>query len=86
MSGETGHQRPAGRTLLNLSSNYTCSSQIYPSGIAVDSSNVVYVVDHGNHRVSVFTSEGQFIKSFGREGEGPGEFDFLFSNNCVQVF
>ena len=46
-----------------------------PVGIAVDSSNVVYVGEYDNHRVSVFTSEGQFIKSFGRKGQQPGEFD-----------
>ena len=27
-----------------------------------------------NHRVSVFTSEGVFVTSFGRRGSGPGEF------------
>ena len=30
----------------------------------------------GNHRVSVFTSEGHFLTSFGGRGEGPGEFNF----------
>ena len=28
-----------------------------------------------NNRVSLFTSEGQFVTSFGRGGEWPGEFN-----------
>lgn len=45
-----------------------------PAGIAIDSNDLVYVSEFHNHRISVFTSEGQFVTSFGREGEGPGEF------------
>ena len=50
-----------------------------PVGIAVDSSGNVYVSEHPNiyvsdHRVSVFTSKGQFVTSFGKLGNGPGEF------------
>ena len=54
-----------------------------------------------NHRVSVFTSEGVFVTSFGRRGSGPGEFDYPHglvvddsgvvyvcdtNNGCVQMF
>ena len=28
-----------------------------------------------NHRVSVLTSEGQFLRSFGTKGAGPGQFN-----------
>ena len=34
----------------------------------------MYVVEYGNHRVSVFTHEGTFLMSFGSEGNGPGQF------------
>ncbi len=47
-----------------------------PRGIAIDSSDRVYVSEWGKHRVSVFTSDGQFVTSFGSEGEGPGQFQF----------
>ena len=39
-----------------------------PQGIAVDSNGRVYVCEHRNHRVSVFTLEGKFMKSFGSRG------------------
>ena len=61
----------------------------------------VYVSEWGNHRVSVFTSEGQFVTSFGGLGEGPGQFVYPYglavdssgvvyvcdgSNNRIQLF
>ena len=69
--------------------------------MAIDSSDRVYVSECGSHRVSVFTSEGQFVTSFGSEGEGPGQFKYPTglavdssgvvyvcdsSNNRVQLF
>ena len=35
---------------------------------------MVYVSESHNRRVSIFTSDGQFVTSFGRNGRGPGEF------------
>jgi tripartite motif-containing protein 2/3/tripartite motif-containing protein 71 len=48
----------------------------YPLVVAIDTSDLVYVSEWGNHHVSVLTSEGQFVMSFGREGPGPGEFKY----------
>ena len=47
-----------------------------PNGITVDTNDLVYVSEYYNHRVSVFTSEGQFVTSFGRKGSGRGEFKY----------
>jgi len=33
----------------------------------------VYVADHYNHRIQVFTPEGQYLRMFGSEGAGPGQ-------------
>lgn len=35
----------------------------------------VYVADSGNNRVQVFSKNGNFVRSFGVLGVGPGEFD-----------
>ena len=45
-----------------------------PYGVAIDTSDRVYISELSNHRVSVFTSEGQFLTSFGKKGAGPGGF------------
>ena len=41
-----------------------------PSAVTIGTNNLVYVSEHNNHRVSVFTSEGQFVVSFGRKRQG----------------
>ncbi len=34
----------------------------------------IAVLDAGSHQVRVFGTDGRFIRSFGRQGQGPGEF------------
>lgn len=40
----------------------------------VDADGNVYVLDGGNFRVLVFDADGNFVRTFGRQGQGPGEF------------
>ena len=47
----------------------------YPEGVAVDSSNNVYVADNRNARVEKFTSSGTYLTQWGNEGSGAGKFD-----------
>jgi sugar lactone lactonase YvrE len=47
-----------------------------PSDIMVDQEGNVYVLDSGNHRIQKFDPEGRFVASFGRQGQGPGEFQY----------
>lgn len=73
----------------------------FPSDIAIDSKNDIYIVDSHNHRILKFNSNGNFILSFGRQGKGHGEFlypqsmaidqfDNIFvsdlNNNRIQFF
>lgn len=37
---------------------------LYPAGLAVDASGQVYVVDSGNRRINVYSSEGKFVRFF----------------------
>ncbi len=48
-----------------------------PSDIALDADGHLYVADSGNHRILKFSSDSTLLASFGREGQGPGEFEFM---------
>lgn len=50
-----------------------------PMAVATDSDGNVFVVDRGNVRITVFDSDGKYIASFGKAGNGPGEFNTPFS-------
>ena len=45
----------------------------YPRGICV-SGQYVYVSNWEGHNISVFTTQGQYVTSFGQWGKGEGEF------------
>ena len=75
-----------------------------PTGVAIGANGDIFVTDGhgGNDRVVKFSRDGRFIKTWGRTGSGPGEFDqphdisiggsrgrvFVAdrSNNRVQIF
>jgi hypothetical protein len=42
--------------------------------LVVDPEGRMFVLEGGNHRVTVFDAEGSLRGSFGRQGQGPGEF------------
>ena len=46
-----------------------------PEGVAVDSDGNVYVTDTFNDRVEMFDGDGQFIGTFGKNGDGPADFE-----------
>ena len=46
-----------------------------PWGVAVNERNEIVVTESGNHRIQVFSSDGTYLRSFGREGEKQGEFN-----------
>lgn len=45
-----------------------------PTGVAVDQDGNVFVSDTWNDRIEVFDAEGNFIRAFGKPGDGPGYF------------
>lgn len=42
--------------------------------MAEDKQGNIYVLDAGNTRIQVFDREGQYLRTIGRKGQGPGEF------------
>jgi DNA-binding beta-propeller fold protein YncE len=45
-----------------------------PSGVAVDKEGNLYVADTLNNRIEIFDADGQFIRTWGKNGDGPGYF------------
>ena len=45
--------------------------------MTMDKDGSVYVVDYRNYRIAVFDREGNYLRSFGRRGSGPGEFQWI---------
>ena len=73
----------------------------HPTEVAADAEGAVYVVDRGNNRVQVFTSDGGYLRQWGSPGNGDGQFQIPaditvdrsgnvfvadLGNNRVQVF
>jgi sugar lactone lactonase YvrE len=73
----------------------------FPHGIALNSSGYIFVAEYSNHRVQVFSPEGDFVSIIGTQGSDLGQFnnpvgvafnssDYLFvsegGNGRVQIF
>ncbi len=46
-----------------------------PRDIAFDADGNMWVTDTGHARIQVFSPEGEFVRSIGSRGDGPGQFD-----------
>ena len=61
----------------------------YPWGVAVNERNEIAVSEFGNHRIQVFSSNGNLVRSFGRKGDNKGEFNYpagiAFHNDNIIV-
>ena len=47
-----------------------------PTELAIDAQSNVYVIDGGNHRVQKFDQDGNFLLTWGSQGNGDGQFLF----------
>lgn len=67
---------PGGEKLLSEFGKYGDGDGelIWPTGIATDSDELVYVSDEWLNRVSIFNSDGEFQKAWSKTGNGNGEF------------
>ena len=72
---------PEGQFVTQFGTKGSGRGQLYsPVGITVDRSSdllydLVYVVEVNINRISIFTSEGQFVNSYGEYGTSEGQFN-----------
>ena len=64
------------RTLGDVAAEDEAVAFYMPGGVALDSVGNLYILDTGNHRVQKFDRDGRFLASFGRQGQGPGDFSY----------
>ena len=51
----------------------------------VDGSGSIYVLDRKNFNIKVFDSSGRCLRTFGRQGQGPGEFEYPYTISLNQT-
>lgn len=47
-----------------------------PNAMALDAAGNLYVADSGERNIKIFDKNGKFVKTIGRAGQGPGEFQY----------
>jgi ABC-type Fe3+ transport system permease subunit/DNA-binding beta-propeller fold protein YncE len=70
-------------------------------GLGIDASDRIFVADSCNHRIQIFSPQGEWLETFGRAGRGAGELSYPydvkidgqgrayvceFGNSRVQIF
>jgi hypothetical protein len=61
---------------LRLGGDPAREASYFPKGamLSVDGAGNLYVTDWGNRRVQMFDKGGAFVRTIGRQGQGPGEY------------
>ncbi len=60
--------------LMKIGSDKENEDFFNPRALAVDQNGRIFVLDSGNSRIQCFSNDGKYQFSFGRRGQGPGEF------------
>ena len=56
------------------------------TAMSVDDNDNVFIADRTQTQIHVFSKNGNYIKSLGREGKGPGDFSALTFNTTMAIF
>lgn len=80
-SGPTEWSEPAGGWSVHLRTEIAASADddppfllSYVRDLEIDAYGRVYVLDNQSHTIGVFDTTGAYVRTIGREGQGPGEF------------
>ena len=73
--GEIGNGGRLGGELMDSGENAADGSLVWPTSIALDSDENLYVTDEWLNRVAIFSKDGDWLGSWGVAGDGDGEFN-----------
>ena len=48
----------------------------FPESFTIADNNVMYITEHHNYCVSVFTTDSKYVQKIGKEVKGDGQFDW----------
>lgn len=69
-----GHRIELAEELVIRGGDDDASSFYQPFGVLIDDAGRTYIVDLGETRIQVYDDDGDYVRSLGGEGSGPGEF------------
>ena len=73
--GEIGNSGRLGRDMMDTGENASPGSLVWPTSIALDREENLYVSDEWLNRIAIFTKDGEWVGAWGNRGSGEGEFD-----------
>ena len=73
--GEIGNGGRLGADLMDTGENTSPGSLVWPTSIALDREENLYVSDEWLNRIAIFTKDGDWLGAWGNRGSGDGEFD-----------
>lgn len=87
------NQKPTGEIELTRELSFTDTEEVFfgrlVDNIAVDDSGRVFIGEIEENTIHAFGSDGSYLQSFGRRGQGPGEFqhirDFKIGDGAIHV-
>ena len=82
-SGEWGNNSKVDLKLIRTIGGIDVEDENYtfvgPRGIELDSAGNMYIPDYSDNKIKKFNPEGEYIKTIGRHGQGPGDFNHPYS-------
>ena len=73
--GEIGNGGRLGGDLMDTGENASDGSLVWPTDIALDSEENLYITDEWLNRVAIFSKDGDWVGSWGVVGDGDGQFN-----------
>ncbi|GIT13969.1 MAG: hypothetical protein CM1200mP35_07890 [Chloroflexota bacterium] len=73
--GEIGNAGRLGKDMMDPGDDSSPGSLIWPTSIALDKEENLYISDEWLNRIAIFSKDGEWIGHWGTKGENRGEFN-----------
>ncbi len=73
--GEIGNVNRLGGDMMDTGDSRADGSLVWPTGIALDQDENIYVSDEWLNRIAIFTKDGDWVGAWGTKGSSEGQFE-----------